>query len=92
MQGPKLVSQLQRRVAHMITNPVPPDETVRRHRITPEETEEHIQVCEKLLETESGDQARALRDRIDILKAQVVRMRAGTLKIWQRIPTKIQPK
>ena len=43
MQGPKLVSQLQRRVAHMITNPVPPDEIVRRHRITPEETEEHIQ-------------------------------------------------
>jgi len=75
----------------MVTNPVPQDETVRRHLITPEETEEDIRVCEKLLETESGDQAKALQDRIDILKAQVVRMRAGTLKIWQRIPTKIQP-
>jgi hypothetical protein len=64
----------------MITNPVPPDETVRRHLITPEETEEHIQVCEKLPETASVDQARLLRDLIDILKAQVVRMRAGTFK------------
>lgn len=76
----------------MITNPVPPDETVRRRLITPEETEEHIQVCAKLLESESGDRAKALQDRIDILKAQVVRMRAGALRIWQRVPTKTQPK
>jgi len=68
------------------------DNALKRRLITPEEVEEQIQFYEKRLETASGDEARTLQETIHSLKAQVTRMRAGTIKIWQRIPEKLTGK
>lgn len=64
----------------------PPDGTVKRRAITPEETEESIRYLEERFKTRTGDEAAELQRHIGQLKAQVAQMRAGTLRIWQRIP------
>ena len=77
-----------------LTNPEcahPMDDALKRRSITPEEIEEQIHFYEKRLESASGDEARTLQETIHSLK-EVTRMRAGTIKIWQRIPEKITGK
>jgi hypothetical protein len=73
--------------------PTPPDEKTKRRAITPEDTEELIQYEEARLKflrrSRFDDEIQKHQQRIDQLKAQVVKMLAGTLKIWQRIPQKI---
>ena len=73
--------------------PVKPSaaEIATRRQITPEEVEKQIQDDEQRLETLSGEQAEHLREFIRKRKEELLIMKAGTLKIFQRIPTKIEP-
>ncbi|MGZ4824728.1 MAG: hypothetical protein ACXVZT_08915 [Terriglobales bacterium] len=57
-----------------------------RKQIPPEGVEKGIQDDEKRLETLSGEQAESLRESISNRKEELLRMKAGTLKIFQRIP------
>ena len=77
----------------MIPTPTAPDETTKRREITSEDTEDLIRFSEARLKLISrslwpNEIAEAQQD-IDRLKEQLAKMRAGTLKIWQRIPQKI---
>jgi len=79
--------------ARMIPTPTAPDETTKRREITSEDTEDLIRFSEARLKLISrslwpNEIAEAQQD-IDRLKEQLAKMRAGTLKIWQRIPQKI---
>jgi hypothetical protein len=43
------------------------------------------------LKTLSGEKAEKLKERIELKKDAIARMRAGTLRIYHRIPRKIAP-
>jgi hypothetical protein len=62
----------------------------KRREITAEEQEEWIRYDEKRLETLSGEEAEKMREWIRQRKETVARMRAGNVKIFQRIPTKLE--
>jgi hypothetical protein len=62
----------------------------KRREITAEEEEEWIRYDEKRLETLSGEQAEKTRELIRQRKETVASMRAGNVKIFQRIPTKLE--
>ena len=59
-----------------------------RREITLEEEEEQLRQDEERLKTISGEKAEKLKQRIEITKDTIARMRAGNLKIFHRIPTR----
>jgi hypothetical protein len=59
-----------------------------RREITPEEEEELLRQDEERLKTLSGEKAERLKERIEIRKNAIARMRAETVRIFQHIPTR----
>jgi hypothetical protein len=66
---------------------------MKRREITPEEDEELIRFYRERLETAIDEPSRKkLKESIDY-RTEIIKMkRAGTLRIYQRIPGKITPK
>ena len=80
-----------KRFEHPLPTKPTAEDIATRRQITPEEEEEWIRHDEKRLETLSGIDAERLREEICKRKEKIAQMRAGTLRIYQRIPKKITP-
>ena len=65
---------------------------MKRREITPEEDLESIRLYEELMMTADEKQKQKLRRRIEASQGVIEMKRAGTLRVYQRIPGKIGPK